>query len=60
MQAPATQQHQHQQKAQWDTGPIVGGLQQPRFQTLKFLGKGGQGFVQLAYDNLYKTNVAIK
>lgn len=57
MQAPATQQHQHQQKAQWET---AGGPQQPRFQTLKFLGKGGQGFVQLAYDNLYKKNVAIK
>ncbi|GLC56192.1 hypothetical protein PLESTB_001078300 [Pleodorina starrii] len=38
----------------WDT------LTAPRFQTLKFLGKGGQGFVQLAYDNLHKQRVAIK
>ncbi|PNW73673.1 hypothetical protein CHLRE_13g568050v5 [Chlamydomonas reinhardtii] len=34
--------------------------QVPRFQTLKFLGKGGQGFVQLAFDDVHKQRVAIK
>ncbi|KXZ49463.1 hypothetical protein GPECTOR_21g689 [Gonium pectorale] len=47
-------QPQSQQAQRWDSSVT------PRFQTIKFLGKGGQGFVQLAYDNLHKQRVAIK
>ncbi len=38
--------------------PVV--LQGQRFQTLRFLGKGGQGFVQLAFDEAHRQHVAIK
>ncbi|GLI61186.1 hypothetical protein VaNZ11_003478, partial [Volvox africanus] len=52
---PSHQQYSGQQQSRtWDATPS------PRFQTIKFLGRGAQGFVQLAYDNLHKERVAIK
>ncbi|GIL58543.1 hypothetical protein Vafri_13489 [Volvox africanus] len=52
---PSHQQYSGQQQSRaWDAMPT------PRFQTIKFLGRGAQGFVQLAYDNLHKERVAIK
>ncbi|EFJ51207.1 hypothetical protein VOLCADRAFT_79817 [Volvox carteri f. nagariensis] len=52
--APHQQTTGQQPSRAWDA------FSAPRFQTIKFLGRGGQGFVQLAYDNLHKQSVAIK